>query len=128
MGRWYFHSTEAILEMIAREEWLGCQHAVSPMSDIPVSTPVWAQYIYIFWFSKYKNLFICILFSKSIFSIKEHWWSLTLSWPNKIQRMFSTAYEFLCVKLKPQIISWWFYTNVITFILWRFIEIMSYLI
>ena len=28
------HSTEAVLELIAREEWLGCQHDASPMSDI----------------------------------------------------------------------------------------------
>ena len=31
---------------------------------------------------------------KSICSIKEHWWSLTLSWLDKFQRMFSTAHEF----------------------------------
>ena len=58
-----------------------------------VNTRVGSVYI-IFWFSKYKNLCICILFSKSIYGIKEHWWSLTLSWPDEIQRMFSTAYEF----------------------------------
>ena len=64
-----------------------------------------------------------------IYSIKQkHWWSLTLSWPDEVQRMFSTAYELLHLKLKSQTISWWFYTNVITFILWHFIEIMSCLI
>ena len=48
--------------------------------------------VYIFWFSIYKNLCICILFSKSICSIKEHWWSLTLSWPDEVQRMFSIVH------------------------------------
>ena len=81
--------------------------------------------IYIFWFLKYKDLYICILFSKSIFSVKKHWWSLSLFWSNKVQRMFSTTYELSHLKLKPQTILWWFYTNVITFTLWHFIEIMS---
>ena len=45
-----------------------------------VNTSVGSVYI-IFWFSRYKNLYI--LFSKSICSIKEHWWSLTLSWLDK---------------------------------------------
>ena len=27
-----------------------------------------------------------------IYCIKEHWWSLTSSWPVKVQRMFSTAH------------------------------------
>ena len=36
-------------------------------------------YIYIFYFQHIKNLCICIMFSKFICSIKEHWWSLTLS-------------------------------------------------
>ena len=44
-----FHSTEAVWEMKAREEWLGCRHNASPMLDIPGSTSVWAPYI-IFWF------------------------------------------------------------------------------
>ena len=43
------HSIEAVWEMIAREEWLGCWHDVSPMFDISGSTPVWAQYIYYFY-------------------------------------------------------------------------------
>ena len=34
--------------MVAREEWLGYRHVASPMSDISGSTPVWAQYIYIY--------------------------------------------------------------------------------
>ena len=43
-----FHSTEAVWERIAREEWLGCQHVASLMLGIPGSTPVWAQ-LYYFW-------------------------------------------------------------------------------
>ena len=34
------HSIEAVWEMVAREEWLGCQYDASPMFDIPESTPV----------------------------------------------------------------------------------------
>ena len=127
MRKWYFHSTEAVWEMITREEWLWCRHDALPMFDIPGSTPVWAQYI-IFWFSIYKNLCICILFSKSICSIKEHWWFLILSWPDEDQRIFSTTHEILNVKLKPQTVLWWFYTKSYNFTLWHFVDIMSYLI
>ena len=35
-----FHSAETIREMVAWEEWLGCQHNASPMFDIPGSTPM----------------------------------------------------------------------------------------
>ena len=42
-GEMIFHFTEAVWEMIAQEEWLGCQHDASPMFDISGSTPVWAQ-------------------------------------------------------------------------------------
>ena len=48
-GETLFHSTEAVWEMKAREEWLDCWHDASPMLDIPGSTSVWAPYI-IFWF------------------------------------------------------------------------------
>ena len=52
-----FHSIEAVWEMVAREEWLGCRHDTSPMFDIPGSTPVWAQYIFS-GFQGYKNLYV----------------------------------------------------------------------
>ena len=39
-GETLFHSTEAVWEMITREEWLGCRHDASSMLDIPESTPV----------------------------------------------------------------------------------------
>ena len=42
---------------------------------------------------------------KSLRIIKEHWWTLTLSWPDKVQRMFSTAHKFLNKKLNHR----WFY-------------------
>ena len=48
-GETLIHSIEAVWEILAREKWLGCQHDASPMFDILGSTPVWAQYIYIFW-------------------------------------------------------------------------------
>ena len=66
-----------------------------------VNTSLGLMYI-IFWFSKYKNLCICIMFSKSICSIKEHWWSLILFWPDEDQKMISTTHELLNMKLKPQ--------------------------
>ena len=44
-GEMIFHSTEAVWEMVAREEWLGCRHDALPMFDIPGSTLVWAPYI-----------------------------------------------------------------------------------
>ena len=49
-----FHSTEAVWETLAREEWLGCLHDTSPMVDIPGSTPVWAQYTMFFGFHDIK--------------------------------------------------------------------------
>ena len=52
------HSTEAIWEILAREEWLGCRHDASPIFDIPGSTPIWAQYINIFGFQEYKNVYV----------------------------------------------------------------------
>ena len=47
-----FNSTVAVWEMIVRKKWLRCRHDASPMLDIPGSTPVWAQYILFFGFSK----------------------------------------------------------------------------
>ena len=74
------HSIEAVWEMLAREEWLGCWHDISLMFDIPGSTPVWAQYILFSDFQYIKTVYMYIVFPKSICSIiKEHWWSLTLS-------------------------------------------------
>ena len=67
---------------------------MSPMLDIPGSTPVWAQRILFSGFSNYKT--ICIMFSKLyMYNIKQkHWWSLTSSWPDEVQRTFSTAHWF----------------------------------
>ena len=42
----------------------------------------------IFLFSWYEINPISIMFLKPISIIKEHWWSLTLSWPIGVQRMF----------------------------------------
>ena len=41
-----------------------------------------------FWFSWYEINHISIMFLKPIRIIKEHWWSLTLSWPDEVQRTF----------------------------------------
>ena len=54
------HSTEAVWEMLAREEWLGCRHDTSPMVDISGSTPMWAPYMIYFGFHDIKS--ICIMF------------------------------------------------------------------
>ena len=69
-GEILFHSTEAVWEMVTREEWLGCRHDASPMFDIPRSTPVWAQYII---FSEFQDIktFMYYVF-KSIHTIIEH--------------------------------------------------------
>ena len=56
-----------------------------------VNTSVGSVYI-IFWFYDIK-IYIHIMFQKLIHIIKGHWWSLTLSWPDKVQRMFLTAHE-----------------------------------
>ena len=53
-GETMIHSTEAIWEMLAQEEWLGCRHDTSPMVDIPGSTPVWAPYMIFFGFYDIK--------------------------------------------------------------------------
>ena len=50
MGRFYFHSTEAIWEMVAREEWSGCRHAVAHVGHTQVNTSVGSMY-FIFGFS-----------------------------------------------------------------------------
>ena len=67
-----------------------------------VNTSVGSVYIYIyiyFWFSTHQNPCICIMFLKSICNIKQHWWSLVLSWPDEVQRKISTAHELLKVKI-----------------------------
>ena len=96
-GEILFHSTEVVWEIIAREEWLGYRYDASPMFDILGSTPVWAPYIL---FSDFHNIKLIYIVLKSICSIKEYWWSLTLSWPYKAQRMFSTAHELFKSKTK----------------------------
>ena len=61
MGRFYFHSTEAVWEMIAREEWLGCRHDVAHVGHTRVNTSVGSTYI-IFWFLKYKMYMYYVLY------------------------------------------------------------------
>ena len=88
--------------MIAREEWLGCRHDASSMFDILGSTPVRAQYIY---FLDFQNIKTYMYYDfKSIRIIKEYWWTLTSSWPEEVQRMFSTAHKFFKIGIEPQTI------------------------
>ena len=53
MGRVYFHSTEVVWEMVAREEWLGCRHAVAHVGHTRVNTSVGSTYLFL-GFSFYK--------------------------------------------------------------------------
>ena len=66
-GEMIFHSTEAELEMLVREEWLGCQHDASPMFDIPGSTPVWAPYIF-FDFQNIK-IYVSVYFFQNLYVV-----------------------------------------------------------
>ena len=45
MGRFYFRSTDAVWEMIAREEWLGCRHVVAHIGHTRINTSVGSMYI-----------------------------------------------------------------------------------
>ena len=71
------HSTEVVVEMLAREEWLGCRHDTSLMVDMPESTPVWASYMIFFGFHDIKNYMYYVF--KSICIIKGILWSLISS-------------------------------------------------
>ena len=92
------HSTEAIWQILARKEWLGCWHDTSPMVDILGSTLVWTQYMLFFDFKIWKVL--CIMFWKFIVLWKKQWWFLTLSWPDDVQRTFSTTHDVFNLKWK----------------------------
>ena len=58
-GETLIHSTKAVWEILAREEWLGCRHDTSLMVDIPGSTPVWAPYMIFFGFHDIKSILLC---------------------------------------------------------------------
>ena len=68
--------------MVAQEEWLRCRHDASPMLGILEPTPMWVPYIL---FSDLHDIktYIYHVF-KSLRIIKEHRWTLTLSWPDKV--------------------------------------------
>ena len=88
MGRCYFHSTEVVWELIAQEEWLGCRHNVAHEGHTRVNTSVGSMnfsVLYIklmYMYNVFKNLYVVQ---------KEHWWTLTSSWSDEVQRVFSTA-------------------------------------
>ena len=54
--------------------------------------------VYVFLMFNIKS--IRIMFWKSICIMKKHWWSLTLSWPDDNQEMFSTAHDICLKKMK----------------------------
>ena len=90
-GDLIFHSTEAVWEMIAREEWLGCRHVVAHVGHTRVNTSVGSMLNIFRVFLIYKLYGVC--FKTYIYCIKQkHWWSLTLSWPDMVQRTFLTAH------------------------------------
>ena len=70
-GKTMIHSTKAVWEILAREEWLGCRHDASPKFDIPGLTPVWAPYPLFSDFQDIKTYMYYVF--KSIHTIKEHW-------------------------------------------------------
>ena len=84
MGRDYVHSTEAVWELIAREEWLGCRHDVAHVWTYPGQHQCGHSAYY---FLSFHNIKTYIYVFKSICSIKVQWWSLSLSWPDEVQRM-----------------------------------------
>ena len=69
-GETLIYSTEAVWEILAREELLGCRHDASPVFIIPGSTPVWVQYIYFLDFQDIETYMYYVF--KSIRIIKEH--------------------------------------------------------
>ena len=112
----------------------GCMGDDSSKIVIGVSTrcrPCWTypdQHqcgLNVYYFPGFHTIKIDILFSKAICSIKEHWWSLTLSWPDEVQRIFSTAHEFLKRKdLNHRQFLWLFYINLLTMVSFCFISFM----
>ena len=58
MGRYYVHSTEAVWELIAREEWLGCRHDVAHVGHTRVNTSVGS--LYTVFFSDFHNIKLSI--------------------------------------------------------------------
>ena len=74
--------------MVAREEWLGCRHAVIHVGHTRVNTSVGSTYV-IYGFLFYKIYMYYVFKTKYLYSMKQkHWWSLTLSWPDEVQKMF----------------------------------------
>ena len=59
MGKCYIHSTEAVWELIAREEWLGCRHDVAHVETYPGQHQCGHTVFYFSEFSKYQNLYLC---------------------------------------------------------------------
>ena len=87
MGRLYFQSIEAVWEMVAREEWLGCRHTVAHVGHTRVNTSVGLMYLFL-GFLFYKTYMYYVFKTKYLYSMKQkHWWSLTLSWPDEVQRI-----------------------------------------
>ena len=63
MGRFYFHSTETVWEMLAPEEWLVCRHVVAHVGHTRVNTSVGSTYIIFLIFFKNIKTYIYIMFS-----------------------------------------------------------------
>ena len=85
---------------------------------IRINTNVGSVYIYIDF--QHIKIYVYVYGFKNLYVV---WWTLTLSWPDEDQRIFSIAHEFLNVKLKPQIVLWWFYTKSYNFTLWHLVDI-----
>ena len=64
--------------MVAREEWLGCRHAVAHVGHTRVNTSVGSTYLSLD-FSFYKTYMYYVFKTKYIYGMKQkHWWSSDL--------------------------------------------------
>ena len=133
MERQILHSTEAVWDMLAREEWLGCRHDASPMVNIPGSTPVWAQYMYFFIFNTKS---IRIMFSKIYILWKDTGGSWRCLGSMTIrERFWSPMMFFFYIWMEnPQIYHYWFLKTEIDLhncfihsLLWFHVKLIVYL-
>ena len=78
------------------KKWLGCRHVVAHVGHTRVNTSVGSTYIiFLIFFKNIKTYMYYVFKSIHVYSIiQKHWWSLILSWPDEVQRTFSTAHWF----------------------------------
>ena len=77
---------------LGKSGW-GSACCIAHVRHIRVNTSV-GSIILFSGFYDIKTYTYYVSFKIYIYCIKEHWWSLTSSWPDEVQKMFSTAHEF----------------------------------